>query len=286
MSKKDPKNKHRKSEKKNDTTSSFSRLKKANSHFTSSSKDVHDSENTKTNMEAYHPHSTNHKRKFKDLLVEFIMMFIAITGGFFMENIREHRVDRHKEKEYMVRLVGDIKTDTVNIKRIIQNNDKQMKGLDSLLKVLEKPAETIRFDDFNDLMAEYLNNYKGFSPRDITITQLKNSGGLRLIEDNSVSDSIVNYYSTIEHFHELNVKLNYRFIEDTYKLELQFIEFSPKMKNKKLSNSDVAYIKELRNRCLVFKTQIGWDNVWLSDYVRLQGVSLLHYLKKEYQIQG
>jgi hypothetical protein len=235
-------------------------------------------------MEAYHPHSIHPKKKIKDLLVEFIMMFIAITGGFFMENIREQRVDRHKEKEYMVRLVGDIKADTVNIQNIIQYNDKQMKGLDSLLNVLEKPVETIRFDDFNDLMSTYLNNYKGFSPRDITITQLKNSGGLRLIADNSVSDSIVNYYSTIEHFHELNVKLNYRFIEDTYKLELQFIEFSPKMKNKKLSNSDVANIKELRNRCLVFKTQIGWDNVWLSDYVHAQGISLLNYLKKEYNI--
>lgn len=239
--------------------------------------------NTDT-MEAYHPHGNHHNRRFKDYLVEFLMMFIAISGGFFMENMREHRVDRHKEKEYIVRLIRDIKEDTATVQRIIRANQNQIKGLDSLIRLLEKPVPASKVDEFNNLTFVYLNNYRGFTPRDITITQLRNSGGLRLIENNSISDSIVNYYSTIEHYHEVNVKMNYRFVEDTYKLELQFIDMSLDPTDKKQSITDDNRLKELKNRCFFFKPQIKWDNIWLNDVYR-QGISLLKNLQQEYHIR-
>jgi hypothetical protein len=237
------------------------------------------------NMEVYHPHGNHPNRKFKDYIFEFMMLFIAITGGFFMENMREHRVDRHKEKEYMVGLIRDVKEDTTAIKSIIRWNRIQIMGLDSLIVLLDKPVPTIKLDELITLISSYLNNYRGFAPRDITITQLKNSGGLRLIENNAVSDSIVNYYSTIEYYHELNVKMNYRFIEDTYKLELQFIDFSPDMQNKILNINDINKLKELKNRCCFLKPQINWDNVWLNN-VYNQSINLLKYVKEEYKIKN
>ncbi|HEY4786370.1 MAG TPA: hypothetical protein VIH57_09990 [Bacteroidales bacterium] len=235
-------------------------------------------------MEAYHPHGHHEGRKLKDYVFEFIMLFIAITGGFFMENMREHMVDRHKEMTYMTRLVRDLKDDSITIRRIIKINQAQMKGLDSLMDLLENPVSTMNPERFYNLTIQYLNNYNGFTPRDMTITQLKNSGGLRLIENNSVSDSIISYYSTIDHFHEINVKLNYSFVDDTYKLELQFLDFSAYARNKKLSVPDTDKLKELKNRCFAFKLQLGWDNVWLKQ-VNEQGISLLKYVKEEYRVE-
>jgi hypothetical protein len=237
------------------------------------------------NMEAYHPHGIHHDRKLKDYLFEFIMLFIAITGGFFMENMRENIAERHKEKEYIIGLIRDIKEDTTTIHRLILSNQRQMKGIDSLLNLLSKPLPSDKLEELYNLTFEFLNNYNGFTARDITMTQLKNSGGLRLIENNSVSDSIIIYYSNIEYYHELNVKMSYKYVDDNMKLEMDFFDFSPyRIKNKKFSISDPGKIRILYNRGFGLYTNIGWDNHWLNE-VYEQGASLLRYLNKEYNIK-
>ena len=51
------------------------------------------------------------------------MIFLAITAGFFVENIREHLDDNKKEKEFIHSLKEDLVTDTVNMNSTIQKND-------------------------------------------------------------------------------------------------------------------------------------------------------------------
>lgn len=235
-------------------------------------------------IDAYHHKGNHHDRKLKDYIFEFIMLFLAITGGFFTENMRENMEERHKEKQYIVSLIRDIKEDTTKIHSLILSNQRQMTGIDSILHLLENSGPTTKIRELYELTFKYLNNYNGFTPRDITITQLKNSGGLRLIENNSVADSIVVYYSTIEYYHDLNVHMNYKYVDDTYKMELEFFDFSPfRNKNKSFSPIDPDKMKELYNRSIGFNSSIGWDNRWLSE-VYYQGTSLLKYLKKEYNI--
>ena len=225
-----------------------------------------------------------HRRKLKDYLFEFIMLFLAITGGFFTENLRETNADRRVEKEYIGSLVNDIKSDTANIQRILKKNQKQIAAIDSLLDILSKRIPDNKLKKFYTLTFKYLNNYEGFNPRDITITQLKNSGGLRLIEKKSVSDSIVIYYSTIQYFRDLNVKANYQSVDDVMKLEMVFMDFNA-IENNNWKLKDRTKIKEFRNRAIVFRYAINWDNQWLKE-VYIKGSSLLKYLNKEYRIKS
>lgn len=238
-----------------------------------------------TDMEIFHPHKIHHNRKIKDYIFEFIMLFLAITGGFFMENKREQMVERHKEREYIVSMIRDVQQDTATIQNIIKRNNTHLIGLDSLLDMLERPYPEMDIEKLYGLTIKYMNNYNGFTPHDITMIQLKNSGELRLIENKPVSDRIVSYYSTIEHFHELNVNMNYRSIDDSYKLELSLFDFSPfRVKNKKFTISDPSKLRELYNRATGFRSSIGWDNNWMTK-VNEQGLSLLKYLKEEYRIK-
>jgi len=234
------------------------------------------------NMEAYHPHRIHPGRNIKDYFFEFIMLFIAITAGFFMENLRESVADRHKEKEYIMSLVKDIANDTANIQGNIQNNQWQSKGIDSLLSLLAHPGTTLNINKLYDYTFKYLNNYNGFTPRDITMTQLKNTGGLRLIEKKPVLDSIVIYYATIEHYRELNEKTNKQLLDDLIKLEVEFLDFNA-YENQKWDIYDATKLKEFHNRAIVFNSCIKWDNQWLK-IVDKQANSLLKYLKKEYKI--
>ena len=47
-------------------------------------------------MEVHHPHHPTHKKKWSEYIIEFVMLFTAVTLGFFAENVREHQVEKHK----------------------------------------------------------------------------------------------------------------------------------------------------------------------------------------------
>src|SRR6516162_8745575 len=49
-------------------------------------------------MEVHH-HPKVEKKNFKEYFLEFLMIFLAVTMGFFAENIREKITDNNKEKE-------------------------------------------------------------------------------------------------------------------------------------------------------------------------------------------
>src|SRR5271170_6524161 len=51
-------------------------------------------------MEVHH-HPRIEKKEFKGYFLEFLMIFLAVTLGFFAENIREHFTDKNNTKEYL-----------------------------------------------------------------------------------------------------------------------------------------------------------------------------------------
>jgi hypothetical protein len=145
-------------------------------------------------MEVHHHHRRSNKpRKKKEYLFDFLIIFVAITGSFFAENLREHFVDRHKEKVYMVSMLQDLKSDSTSLGIIIQQNNEQIKGLDSLLDVIKNNIVGKSIKQFYHLDLKYSLDYTGFNPVNRTIKQLMNTGGLGLIKVKAVSDGIVGY---------------------------------------------------------------------------------------------
>src|ERR1700759_5382421 len=53
-----------------------------------------------TNMEVHH-HPHVEKKNFKEYFLEFLMIFLAVTMGFFAENIREHYTEKNDAREYL-----------------------------------------------------------------------------------------------------------------------------------------------------------------------------------------
>src|SRR5690349_18256370 len=65
----------------------------------------------------HHPHIE--KKKFKEYFLEFIMIFLAVTLGFFAEGLRENIADKRKEKQIITALVNDMSEDTSKLNNII-----------------------------------------------------------------------------------------------------------------------------------------------------------------------
>src|SRR6266481_6442096 len=63
-------------------------------------------------MEVHHHPDLHHKEKpWKEYALEGLMIFLAVTMGFFAESLREHINDSGKEGEYITSMIRDAKTD-------------------------------------------------------------------------------------------------------------------------------------------------------------------------------
>ena len=232
-------------------------------------------------MEPYHPHKLPPGAKIKELIFEFLMMFLAITGGFFMENMREDYIERHKEMEYIESMVKDVKQDTISVQDIITSCEKQIKGIDSLKKVLKNPVSKIDYRELYRLTTVYLFTLISFEPNQITMIQLKNSSGLRLISNKSVSDSIVSYYSLYDS-HVEQQKYTMGFLQETLQLSIVAMDFNISDGVKPKFSFDQTRFKEFRNRTLMFQSLLENEVRWMKKY-QIRSISLLKYLKKEYK---
>ncbi|MBM3415948.1 MAG: hypothetical protein FJY20_05780 [Bacteroidetes bacterium] len=59
-----------------------------------------------------HAHTHTPQKRWTHYFWEFLMLFVAVTLGFFVENKREHYIENKREKIYIKQLVQDLKTDT------------------------------------------------------------------------------------------------------------------------------------------------------------------------------
>jgi hypothetical protein len=146
----------------------------------------------------HHPHvdSDSHRKKgFKEYFLEFLMIFLAVTLGFFAESLREHLVNHEKERNYMESMIQDLKRDTAEATHVIAVQSVIFKKMDSALKI---PVESLTDINVQDTFYHYFVYFyswiDAFTPHDNTITQLKNAAGFNVIQKKMIIDSINELY--------------------------------------------------------------------------------------------
>ena len=128
-------------------------------------------------MEVHH-HSHTERKKWTNYFWEFLMLFLAVFCGFLAENIREHRVEHQRAKQFARSLLNDLKEDTAALNIVIGYGNKKIKAIDSLFLQIEQPI-----NKWNDTL---IYNYQGYAGRTRpfrhnsgTYEQMKASGSLR-----------------------------------------------------------------------------------------------------------
>src|SRR3978361_239314 len=133
-------------------------------------------------------------KKLSGYLLEFFMIFLAVSLGFVAESLRESLGDREKEKQYIESLIVNAAQDTANLKSAILENEEKLRGLDSVVDLSLKDPSTPGYRESLYMCSRNsVDFYSIFSSNDATMMQLKNSGGLRLIRRAHVADSIAKY---------------------------------------------------------------------------------------------
>jgi hypothetical protein len=136
-------------------------------------------------MEVHHPHHPTHKKKWSEYILEFFLLFTAVTLGFFAENLREHQVEIHKTEKSLKTLYLNIQKDSILFSTAIPKRKK----IDSLYEVILKYYE--KGDLKKHLLESYtligqISNRSMPSINNMALDEVKNTGRLNFIEDDKL----------------------------------------------------------------------------------------------------
>jgi len=144
-------------------------------------------------MEVHH-HSHTKRNKWTHYFWEFLMLFLAVFCGFLAEYQLEHKIEKDREKQYLVSLVTDLKDDSRSLEELIRYEQTMVKKLDTLINLLNQPAQAKLSGDQLYYVARIGPRSNPFGSNTRTFDQLRNSGGFRLIRNVETSNKIAAYY--------------------------------------------------------------------------------------------
>lgn len=223
------------------------------------------------------------KKNLLDYLFDFFMLFLAVTLGFFSNNLREDIINHKTEKEYIVKLISDVERDTSDLRQLLQKERTQLFGIDTLLQAFEKNNLQPPEEDLYRLIMKYLSYYNGFQPRSITFNQLKYAGDLNLIGDRTVLDSIIYYYDRISAYDDQG-RYNQEYFTKVIDQEMEMLDYSVFRvpgKKKTLRNKD--HLPLFYNNILTVGNFISQDRLWQKQ-VAANAQRLLELLHEKYSL--
>jgi hypothetical protein len=164
-----------------------------------------------------HAHTHTPRKKWTHYFWEFLMLFLAVFCGFLAEYQLEHKIEKDREKVYINSMIDDLKSDTLNIGNHLIFREDRRRRLDSLSLLLHLPD----YANHTGLIYYYARwgaRNPSFFLTDRTISQLKNSGGMRLITRARASNAITAYDAQIKFLGNQSFELEQESVNDHFRL--------------------------------------------------------------------
>lgn len=144
-------------------------------------------------MEVHHHPQLEHKEKpWKEYLLEGLMIFLAVTMGFFAENIRENIAEKHKKKETLEAVAYDLERDIKQIETHITLNKRRLRIFDSLNSLIQLPADKIDQQIYYRLIVQ-LPDAWNFTSNNKSRIEAESKGYISTSEDKDIESSISEY---------------------------------------------------------------------------------------------
>ncbi len=144
------------------------------------------------NMEVHHHAHHNGKKNWKSYFWEFIMLFLAVTLGFFFENQREHYIENLRAKEFSKSLIQDLQNDITAIQGQTKTATKYIALADSLINLSPTKLEGRAAAQFS-FYTRFMYWTGPIIWNRATFEQIKNSGGLRYFKNQQLLEKLMKY---------------------------------------------------------------------------------------------
>jgi hypothetical protein len=239
-----------------------------------------------------HAHTHTERKKFKHYLWEFLMLFLAVTLGFFVDNQRERYVEHSRAKEFAALMCDDLKKDTAFFRQKSQELAMIKEHQDSLGLMLK--IEIKKVSNYA-LIRQWINSLwaLNFTPQQATYEQMKNSGSLRYIKNIKLINIMQEYYNNalpaIIHWHNIQSELTEKrmipFLEDHINYqEADFIASTIYTTTPEIFDWNKKNAIKLYNMMALLKEQNGILNK-NYDSANKKAILLMELLQKEYALK-
>lgn len=181
-------------------------------------------QNKQTESMEVHHHPKVKKKHFKEYLLEGLMIFLAVTMGFFAENIRERISDNKKGEEYIQSLTEDLEADTLRMNDIIRLDEEKVAALSSMYQCYDTVRNNLKATSCMGVLVQFSKVNRPFQSNDRTVAQLANGAGYRLLKKRD-ADSILAYERMYKAYHDFEATV-YQEAQDNVRNTLnEFADF-------------------------------------------------------------
>jgi hypothetical protein len=242
------------------------------------------------------------KTKWREYLVQFIILLLAVFLGSIAVTKREEWLNLRQEKNYIASLASDLRKDTAEIRSRYAFSFEQVQKIDSL--------QIFFSHDLKNNLAElgrcyelslYLtwNSSVVFNER--TFPQLTSSGNMRIIEKNGAADSIMDYYNSVKRVEQqkqqyityLNQALSatYKVLDITY-LRQQLNTSDSSLHWANLDWHDLHLRTTDKNALTDLSATLENTKLVINSYmqqlysINLQATSLIRFLEETYGLEN
>jgi hypothetical protein len=149
-------------------------------------------------MEVHHPHHPTHKKKWSEYIIEFVMLFAAVTLGFLAENLREHQIMSHRVEQNKIAILKDLQADSINISRALDIEDSciyRFNRVNNILYLAKKNKITQNqlidsIKKIDKLIAYSTTLYVNNS----SFKNMQSSGILSYLDEGELKNTLASYY--------------------------------------------------------------------------------------------
>jgi hypothetical protein len=138
-----------------------------------------------------HAHSHTPRKRWTHYFWEFLMLFLAVTAGFFVENQREHYIEHIRARQYASTMLEDLKADNEALLSGIKINQLIIDKIDTLLffynpenKETKTTGQLYYFGREGFHFWHYVN-------KQVTLEQMKHSGTIRYFQNSFLENKFV-----------------------------------------------------------------------------------------------
>ncbi len=143
-----------------------------------------------------HAHTHTPRKKWTHYFWEFLMLFLAVSLGFYAENTRETILHKKEVKTQLNSMLSDLQSDITLFDSVTDRNSYGAQMADSLVEMLHSDiTNTIEIYFAARTVTANLGYYYGNSK---SFEQLKTAGLLRYIKSKELLDSIGSYYVSFQ----------------------------------------------------------------------------------------
>lgn len=238
--------------------------------------------------------NTLKKKNWKSYFKEFFMLFLAVFCGFLAENYRESLSTRKIEKEYILSLIEDLKTDTTNLSGYSSFRKEKSVLMDSLAGMMLSENRSLMGNEIY-FLARQVFNEQAFFYSDGTIQQLKNAGNLRLLRKRNVVNTLLTYEKKVKEleewdendnrtkstFREMGGKVfNSSELNKTMDYDMRFVMPTD---NPQLITDDFGLINEIAFQ-IHYLSKMTKGNSLRAEFLRNDAIQLLELIHSEYKL--